>query len=134
MEEAVKGRRTSPYISTETQEDGSRVVRLHQDSSSGGGRTRLFQAEKLPRTVLSTINAQESPTAVLARQEMLNYASLIQGVSFRCLSETWRADRAKMQVIAKGKALAFLQPIAEKADPKRKYRDTEDRRYKACSA
>jgi len=72
----VKGRRTSPYISTETQEDGSRVVKLHQDSSTGGGRTRLFQAEKLPRTVLSTVNAQESPTAVLARQEMLNWRLL----------------------------------------------------------
>ncbi|MCG6862134.1 MAG: AAA family ATPase [Chromatiaceae bacterium] len=72
----VKGRRTSPYISTETQDDGSRFVKLHQDSSTSGGRTRLFQAEKLPRTVLSTVNAQESPTAVLARQEMLNWRLL----------------------------------------------------------
>jgi hypothetical protein len=48
-------------------------VKLHQDSSTGGGRTRLFHAEKLPRTVLSTVNAQESPTAVLTRQEMLNW-------------------------------------------------------------
>jgi len=72
----IKGRRTSPYISTETLEGGSRFVKLHQDSSTGGGRTRLFQAEKLPRTVLSTVNAQESPTAVLARQEMLNWRLL----------------------------------------------------------
>jgi predicted ATPase len=72
----VKGRRTSPYISTETQKDGTRLVKLHQDSSTSGGRTRLFQAEKLPRTVLSTVNAQESPTAVLARQEMLNWRLL----------------------------------------------------------
>jgi hypothetical protein len=72
----VKGRRTSPYISTETQEDGSRMVKLHQDSSTSGGRTRLFQAEKLPRTVLSAVKAQESPTAVLARQEMLNWRLL----------------------------------------------------------
>jgi hypothetical protein len=72
----VKGRRTSPYISTETMDDGCRVVKLHQDSSTSGGRTRLFQAEKLPRTVLSTVNAQESPTAVLARQEMLNWRLL----------------------------------------------------------
>jgi predicted ATPase len=72
----VKGRRTSPYISTGTADDGSRVVKLHQDSSTSGGRTRLFQAEKLPRTVLSTVNAQESPTAVLARQEMLNWRLL----------------------------------------------------------
>jgi hypothetical protein len=80
----VKGRRTSPDISTELlggehegeAEGCSRVVKLHQDTSSGGGRTRLFQAEKLPRTVLSTVNAQESPTAVLARQEMLNWRLL----------------------------------------------------------
>jgi len=72
----VKGRRTSPYISTETQVDGSRMIKLHQDSSTSGGRARLFQAEKLPRTVLSTVNAQESPTAVLARQEMLNWRLL----------------------------------------------------------
>jgi predicted ATPase len=83
-ESVVKGRRTSPYISTDTQEGSlneetesvSRVVKLHQDTSTGGGRTRLFQAEKLPRTVLSTVNAQESPTAVLARQEMLNWRLL----------------------------------------------------------
>lgn len=101
----VKGRRTSPYISTEVREGGSTepteveptaapddgagarldrnitgevqpnsiVIKLHQDTSVGGGRTRLFQADKLPRTVLSTVNAQESPTAVLARQEILNW-------------------------------------------------------------
>jgi len=71
----VRGRRTSPFISTETQ-NGSRVVKLHQDSSTSGGRTRLFQAETLPRTVISTVNSQESPTAVLARQEMLNWRLL----------------------------------------------------------
>lgn len=72
----VKGRRTSPYISTEPQEDGTQVVKLHQDSLARGGHARLFQADKLPRTVLSTVNAQESPTAVLARQEMLSWRLL----------------------------------------------------------
>jgi predicted ATPase len=80
----VRGRRTSPYISTEeagnreqsTTDAATRYVKLHQDSSTSGGRTRLFQAEKLPRTVLSTVNAQESPTAVLARQEMLDWRLL----------------------------------------------------------
>lgn len=70
----IKGRRTSPYLSTETEtDDGNHIIKLHQDSSTGGGRTRHFQAQKLPRTVLSTVNAQESPTAVLARQEILNW-------------------------------------------------------------
>lgn len=79
----VKGRRTSPYISTETTESkptaaepehsGNRQkVKLHQDTPAGGGRARVFQA-RLPRTVLSTVNAQESPTAVLARQEILSW-------------------------------------------------------------
>jgi predicted ATPase len=39
--------------------------------------------------------------------------SVLKGVSFRSLSETWRSDVARMPVIAKGKAIAFLQPIAE---------------------
>ncbi len=69
---AVRGRRTSLYISTETLANDIRMVKLHQDSSTGGGRTRPCAADKLPRTVLSTVNAQESLTAVLARQEMLN--------------------------------------------------------------
>ena len=86
----VTGRRTSPFISTEDRSEddpsegdpkqsplvSTRVVKLHQDSEASGGRTRLFHAEKLPRTVLSTVNAQESPTAVIARQEMLNWRLL----------------------------------------------------------
>jgi len=84
----VKGRRTSPYISTETQEGGSRVVKLHQDSSAKGGRPRHFQAEKLPRTVLSTVNAQEGPTAVLARREMLSWRLLqLEPVALRTPDE-----------------------------------------------
>jgi hypothetical protein len=86
----VTGRRTSPFISTEVRADAEptqsgptqpqslpkRVIKLHQDTDAGGARTRLFNAENLPRTVLSTVNAQESPTAVIARQEMLNWRIL----------------------------------------------------------
>jgi len=46
--------------------------------------------------------------------------SVIKGVSFRGLSGAWRTGTTKMAVIAKGKALAFLQPIPEKGNPKRK--------------
>nr|WP_279381426.1 AAA family ATPase [Candidatus Thiosymbion oneisti] len=48
--------------------------------------------------------------------------SLIKGVSFRSsfVAYTWRTKAAHMAVIAKGKALAFLQPVAEKGNPKRK--------------
>lgn len=74
----VQGRRTSPFISTTT-EGGHVYVKLHQDQGKeyrGGGRPRPHVAEKLPRTVLSDVNAAESATAVLARQEMRSWRLL----------------------------------------------------------
>lgn len=74
----VTGRRTSPFISTETI-GGEIFIKLHQDQGKGylgGGRTRRHVAEKLPRTVLSDANAAESATAVLARREMQSWRLL----------------------------------------------------------
>lgn len=75
----VDGRRTSPFISTETVE-GKVQIKLHQDGGKdylGGGRPRPHVAERLPRTVLSNAtNAAESPTAVLARREMQSWRLL----------------------------------------------------------
>ena len=64
------GRRSTknPFISYA---DGK--IKLHQDGSKG--RTTEFIAEKMPRTLLSTVTA-ESPTAFLARQEMRNWMML----------------------------------------------------------
>lgn len=70
----VKGRRTSPFISTDERE-GSRIVKLSQDGGSRG-RPQSFLAENLPRTVLSTANAAESPTALMARREMQSWRLL----------------------------------------------------------
>lgn len=67
---AVQGRRASPFISTEG-EAGTRTIKLHQDGS--GGRPKTFLAHTLPRTVISTANAAESPTALLARREMQSW-------------------------------------------------------------
>ncbi|NJN31518.1 MAG: AAA family ATPase [Synechococcales cyanobacterium RM1_1_8] len=64
----LKGRRTSPYISTEL-DNGQKVVRLHQDGGSSG-RPISRPAASLPRTVISATNAAESPTALIAKQEM----------------------------------------------------------------
>ena len=69
----VQGRRTAPFISTENQE-GNRIVKLHQDG--GGGRPKSFLVTNLPRTVLSTVNAAESPTALLARRELQSWRLL----------------------------------------------------------
>ncbi len=69
----VRGRRTSPFISTEG-EDEARVIKLHQDGRSGRTLSRL--AANLPRTVLSSANAAETPTALLARREMQSWRLL----------------------------------------------------------
>ena len=70
---AVKGRRTSPFISTESDQDKT-VIKLHQDGVKGKPLSRL--AANLPRTVLSVANAAESPTALLARREMQSWQLL----------------------------------------------------------
>jgi predicted ATPase len=72
-ESVLMGRRASPYISTDESSEGT-TVRLHQEKT--GGRTRAILAASLPRTVLSTVNAAESPTAVLARREMQSWRLL----------------------------------------------------------
>lgn len=75
----AKGRRTSPYISTEIEGDGGPVVSLHADSVAGlgGGRPRRVPAANLPRTMLSSVNnAAEHRTLVLARQEMAGWTQL----------------------------------------------------------
>jgi len=67
-------KRQVPFIST-WGEDSSRVIRLHKN---GGGRGKPLPrlAANLPRTVLSAVNAAESPTATLARKEMLSWRLL----------------------------------------------------------
>jgi predicted ATPase len=70
---AVAGRRTSPLISMEG-EGSDRVIKLHQDKRPG--RPLLRSASSLPRTVLSVVNAAESPTALLARNEMRSWRLL----------------------------------------------------------
>jgi len=71
---ALQGRRTSSFISTEEKE-GSRFIKLHQDGGSRG-RALSRPAAKLPRTVLSATNAAETPTALIAKQEMRSWRLL----------------------------------------------------------
>ncbi len=69
----VRGRRTSPLISTEENASGLIIMR-HQDGVAGMPVRRL--ASTLPRTVLSASSAAESPTALLARREMQSWRLL----------------------------------------------------------
>ena len=77
---AVKGRRTVPFISTDDPSTGSEhenlKIHLHQDRGMSGGRPASFLASSLPRTVLSSVNAAENRTAVLARREMQSWRRL----------------------------------------------------------
>lgn len=70
---AVQGRRASDFISTE-REGSDRVIKRHQEGKAG--RTLRLRAVDLPRTVLSSVNASESPTALLARREMQSWRLL----------------------------------------------------------
>lgn len=72
---AVKGRRGGvAFISTKGS-GKERIIELHADGE-GGGRPRLIPAENLPRTVLSTVNASENPTALMAKREMQSWRLL----------------------------------------------------------
>lgn len=75
------GARRAPFISTSPPAEGAVQIRIHNDWGGGekypgGGKPRSFLASRLPRTVLSTANAAESPTALLARREMQSWRLL----------------------------------------------------------
>jgi predicted ATPase len=71
---AVLSRRWTPYYISTARDGNSTVVKVHQDGS--GGLPRSYAAANLPRTVLSVAKAAESPTALLARQEMQSWKIL----------------------------------------------------------
>lgn len=74
LDSAFTGRRTSALISTAETPDGH-LVKVHEDSGHQG-RTRTLRAEGLTRTVLSTMNTAESPTALVARRELQSWRLL----------------------------------------------------------
>lgn len=72
----ITGRRTVPFISTKNQEaDDTHIIDFHQDGGSSGKPFRL-KAEQLQRTVLSTANALEKPTALIVKNEMRSWQML----------------------------------------------------------
>ncbi len=62
----IKGRRTVGFISTHEAEN-SLLIRRHQE---GAGQPLPYAANKLLRTVLSSVNAGEAATAFLVKREM----------------------------------------------------------------
>jgi predicted ATPase len=66
-------------------------IRVQQDQKQG--RPREYLAPTLPRTVLSSVNAKESPTVVVARNEMANWRFLqFEPTSLRS-PDPFRADK-----------------------------------------
>lgn len=70
----VYGNKTIPLISTVDDGDNLRI-KLHQDGKQGGSPVSRL-AKTLPRTVLSSTNAAENQTALLARNEMRSWRLL----------------------------------------------------------
>jgi predicted ATPase len=72
---AVKGRRSGgAFISTQG-EGKERIIELHTDGE-GGGRPRQILSANMARTVLSTVNTAENPTALMAKREMQSWRRL----------------------------------------------------------
>ncbi|MCD6346626.1 MAG: AAA family ATPase [Bacteroidales bacterium] len=69
----IKGKRGSAFISTQ-QKRGTTLLRLHQDGSKG--KPWDMPATALKRTLLSTVNGAERPTAFIARKEMQSWRLL----------------------------------------------------------
>ncbi len=70
----LEGRRTTHFISTKKDQTGT-FIKVHEDSGHQG-RGKLIKADGLGRTVLSTINTAENPTALIARREMQSWKLL----------------------------------------------------------
>jgi predicted ATPase len=82
---ALRARQGGPYISTKEPEspDEQRTIKVHQDQGAertkdktGKGRAREVLASALPRTIISSAQAAESPTALCARREMQSWSLL----------------------------------------------------------
>lgn len=87
------GKRTSPLISTRPSDDGN-IIKVHEDSGHQG-RPRELKASTLTRTILSTINTIENPTALAARREMQSWR-LIQLEPSRLRAPSGWGDRPEL--------------------------------------
>jgi predicted ATPase len=66
--------RTNNSLTTTSGDGEDRIINVYQEGKAG--REQQRRAATLPRTVLSSVNAAEAPTAVVARHEMTNWRLL----------------------------------------------------------
>ena len=121
----VRGKRAGvAFISTASRErepaaeTKARIIKLHQD---GGGKGRAYEraASALPRSVLSSATAAESPTALCARREMQSWQLLqLEPAALRQPDDF----AAPSQLQSSGRHLpANLYRLASHDDPTRVY-------------
>ena len=67
-------RRTEPLFISTTGAGAEGMIRMHQDGE--GKRAVVYRSSRLPRTVLSSARADDSPTALLAKREMESWRLL----------------------------------------------------------
>jgi len=92
----IKGKRpnSASFISTKTDENGQKIVYIHQDQRMGKTGKRALQ---LPRTILSTITA-EYPTACVTRHEIQSWMMLqLEPSALRKSDEFDKRKNAKIQ-------------------------------------
>lgn len=113
----ITGRRGTQFISTTSDESG-RTINQHQDGGSSG-RPYSRLAANLPRTVLSTTNAAETPTALLAKREMQSWRLLQLEPSALRRSDEFRASSASDRLGLDGAHLAAtIYRLANSGDAK----------------
>jgi predicted ATPase len=123
-DKVVTGRRAGvAFISTEEQTQEKTIIKLHQDGGKGRAYERL--AASLPRTVLSSSTAAESPTALCARREMQSWRLLQLEPSALRQPDDFSAQT---HLDSSGKHLAAnLARLASKDDPIRVYSQLANR-------
>jgi len=110
----VLGTSRSPFISTAIHEEKS-VIKLHQDGRHG--RASEHAAETLPRTVLSSGSAGESPTVLCARREMSSWSLLqLEPAALRNPSELRSPTQLEKNGANLAAVLAHLAETAERSE------------------
>lgn len=71
----VNNRRSTGYISTDSDAAGAVIIQVHQDGGSRG-QPRKFAADRTQRTVISTTNTSDDPTILAAKREMQQWRKL----------------------------------------------------------
>ncbi|MGP8235206.1 MAG: AAA family ATPase [Limisphaerales bacterium] len=121
----ITGRRAgTAFISTSRREGAGLVIKLHQDAK-GRGRAYERAAATLPRTVLSSSTAAESPTALCARREMQSWHLLqLEPAALRQPDEF----NASAHLESNGRHLAAnLNRLALRGEPVRVYSQLANR-------